>query len=100
MKSMLLTFDLDTRAAEKMFGNRGLPYSRLENFLFRFGFRREQGSAFLNTSGMTPAEQSAFLQAMADELPWLMKIASDVKLREVANDICVVLNPRQYKFPF
>lgn len=100
MKPLLLIFDVDTKSAKRKFGSKIWPYAKIEAFLSKHGFRREQGSAFANPSGMTPVDQANFLQALADELPWFGDIARNVKLVEIANDIGLSGNPRQYRLPF
>lgn len=80
-----ITFDLDTKALEEHYPtpNWRKAYEDIADFLYDYGFERQQGSVYFGDSEVTAVTCVTAVQDLSEEYQWLEPCVRDIRMLRI-----------------
>ena len=80
-----ITFDLDTKALEEHYPtpNWRKAYEDIADFLYDYGFERQQGSVYFGDSEVTAVTCVTAVQDLSEEYQWLEPFVRDIRMLRI-----------------
>ena len=80
-----ITFDLDTKELEKHYPtpNWRKSYEDIADFLYDYGFERQQGSVYFGDNSVTAVTCVTAVQDLSEEYQWLEPCVKDIRMLRI-----------------
>ncbi len=94
-----ITFDLDTKELEQHYHNPSYKnaYKDIENFLWEYGFTRQQGSVYFGDSTVDAVTCVTAVQDLRDEYSWFEPSVRDIRMLRIEerNDLMPAIQKKR-----